>query len=189
MPGDPARDEQRILRIWQGAVMVLQQNCEIRYASANDSRVLVAPLVFRPRWPEGPWIPLAQNRIPGYFYLPAVPVGGASALGLPDQEWPESVVAFASTCVTSRSLVKSNRRLALSVDMLPHLHESVVKFYSVRGFAKFEDARALVGKEIVDVRETNQSVPGPSRLLKVYLRGKSPDEDDEATVTDWGVRA
>src|SRR5688572_15830568 len=44
-----------VVRLWQGFVVVLTQNCEIENANGDDSRLLVAPLATEERWPEGPW--------------------------------------------------------------------------------------------------------------------------------------
>lgn len=182
--------EDRVLRVWQGFVLVLHQNCEIEFGNDEDSRVLISPISSESQWPEAPWRMLRENRIPGYFYLPPISKEEATELGLPDA-WPESVVVLASSTLTSVGLLKPRREFALGLEMLPHLQDNLCRFYSVRGFAALPDLHAVRGKRIVRVVETNQSVLGPSRLVKVYLgenEAEVDDEDDETTVSYWGVR-
>jgi hypothetical protein len=188
-PGSGERQERRVVRIWQGLVLVLHQNCELDYANQDDSRLVVAPLATSAQWPEGPWAALRLNRIPGYFYLPPISAGQATELGLPAADVPEAVAVLANTTLSSRGLIKPRRQFSLSTEMLPHLQEALVRFFSVRGFATLDDLRHLIGKHVVDVRETNQSVAGPSKLVKVFLGDDGAADDDEATISYWGVRA
>jgi hypothetical protein len=182
--------EERVLRVWTGYVMVLHQACEIDFADNNDSRLLIAPLVSESMWPEGPWSALRENLVPGYFYLPELSDVAARQLGL-ETGIPESVVAFASGALSSYGLIKPRRELALVPDLLPHLQDAMVRFSAVRGFNTFNNLDALKGKRVVDVRETDQKVRGPSRLIKVYLGdnyAQADDGDDEASVAYFGVR-
>jgi hypothetical protein len=110
------KKEKRILRVWQGFVMVVHQNCEIEFAHDDDSRLLVAPIVSSAHWPEARWSELRENRIPGYLYLPSIEEGHGSRLGLSAQ-WPESAVALASTTSTSIGLVKPRRLFSLSAEI------------------------------------------------------------------------
>lgn len=184
------REDLRTLRVWTGPVMVLHQNCEIEFASPNDSRLTIAPLVSVERWPEGPWTYLRRNMIPGYFYMPALSVEEAHTDGIDlDHSWPESVVALASATLSSIGAVKPRRVLALRVEVLPHLHDCISRFYGVRGFADAAAVDALRGKTLVRVVDSGQTVSGPSKLMKMYFSSDGdPEEDDEATVTFWGIR-
>jgi hypothetical protein len=142
------------------------------------------------RWPEGPWKYLRENTIPGYFYLPALTEVAASKLDLP-RSWPESVVVLASSTLSSVGLIKPRRQLSLTTEMLPHLHDSLARFFAIGGFGGTRELTGVAGKRIVRVEDANRTVAGPSRLMKVYF-GESADEpderDDELTVAYWGVR-
>lgn len=164
--------------------MALHQNCEIEYASENDSRLTIAPIVSRPGWPDGPWDLIARRELPGYFYLPALDADQAADLGL-DGEWPEAAVTFASMTASSRGIVKPNRVLALMPEAVPQLQESLVRYSTVRGWGALDSAQALVGGRIVSIDETAETVPGPARLAKVVV--DMGDDVDEITVA-WGLR-
>jgi hypothetical protein len=175
---------ERQLRIWQGPVMVLHQNCEIDYANAADSRLTIAPIVSRAAWPDGPWELIERRELPGYFHLPAMSTEQAGEFGL-NGEWPEAAVALASMTASSRGIVKPNRILALTAEAVPRLQESLVRYTSVRGWGAIESAKALKGARIVSVDETVETVPGPARLAKVVV--DTGDDIDEITVA-WGLR-
>jgi len=174
----------RHLRLWIGPLMVIHQSCELEYADSDDSRVLVAPVVSSTRWTTGPWELIRRGALPGYFYLPGLSEGEGAELGL-DAGWPDSAVVLASSTLVSRGLVKNGRMFRLAADELPALQSSLVVFSSVRGWADADAVVALKGKSIVDVQETVELVPGPSRLTKVFLAGD--DGSDEVTVV-CGVR-
>jgi hypothetical protein len=174
----------RRLRVWLGYGMVVHQNCEIEYADVNDSRLLVAPIVSRSNWPEGRWDLIARRELPAYFHLPPLDAQSALEIGL-EGEWPEAAVAFASTTALSRGLIRPNRALALAPDRIQSLQESLVRFWTVRGWGSNDALEALVGMTIVDVAATPETVPGPAPLAKVFLR--DGDRNEEITVA-WGVR-
>jgi len=183
----PGRDEpvRRIVRIWFGWVVVLTQSCELEYADEQDSRVLVAPLVSRALWSNGPWELIERDALPGFLSLPSVAADEVDEVDL-GAAWPESAVALASATLVSRGVVAPNRVISLSPPWVTRLQEALVRFTSVRGWADVPAAEALRGKVIVDVRETVESVPGPARLTKVVL--DDPDGGDEITVV-CGLRA
>lgn len=184
------RTETRHLRVWTGYVLVLHQACELQFADDNDSRLLVAPVTSTELWPEAPWSLFRRNQIPGYFYLPPIETEGAKALGLPDM-WPEAVACLASATLSSVGLIKSRRELSLTPAMLPTLQDTVTRFFAVRGFADLNAAKATEGKRLIKVVETNQTVPGPSKLVKLYFGeadGSPEDSDDELSLACWGVR-
>lgn len=169
----------RIIRLWLGWVVVLSQSCELDYADEQDARVLVAPLVSEPVWSNGPWAQIAKRSLPGYLALPALGADQASEFGL-DGDWPRSAVALASSTLVSRGMVLPNRVMSLAPTWVLSLQEAIVRFTSVRGWGDSAAAEALRGKSIVDVRETVEMVPGPSRLTKVVL--DAPDGGDEITI-------
>jgi hypothetical protein len=164
--------------------MVIHQNCEIEYASVDDARLTIAPIVSRVAWPDGPWDLIKRRELPGYLHLPPLASEDASALGLAD-EWPEAAVALASMTASSRGIVKPNRILALSPQGVPLIQESLVRFSSVRGWGAVQNAAALVGGRIVSVDETAETVPGPARLAKVVV--ETENDVEEITVA-WGLR-
>jgi len=104
-------------------------------------------------------------------------------------ETAESVVVLASTCTTTHRAIKPRRLLSLSISQLPRVQDAIARFYGVRGFADLPALEATIGKPIRSVVETGQVISGPSHLIKVYFgRDDDPDNDDEATVSFWGVR-
>lgn len=175
---------ERQLRVWRGPVMVLHQNCEIEYASGEDARLTIAPIVSRVAWPDGPWELIQRRELPGYFYLPALDGAAAEVLELPE-EWPEAAVAFGSMTASSRGIVKPARILALTPEAVPLLQEGLVRFSTVRGWGSIDSAATLVGSRIVSVHETSETVPGPARLAKVVV--DTGADIDEITVA-WGLR-
>lgn len=190
LPRPGESEEVRVVRVWRGFAVVLHQNCEIDFAHGDDSRVLIAPITTWDRWPEGSWKYLRENTIPGYFYLPPLSEEDARSLGLP-RSWPEGVAVLASSTLSSIGLIKSRRQLSLTQAMLPHLQDCLGRFYGTRGFGGERELTAVIGRRVVQVQDTNQTVAGPSRLMKVYFGedGSEPDErDDELTVAYWGVR-
>jgi hypothetical protein len=175
---------ERVLHVWLGYVMVLSQSCELEYADPNDSRILVAPIVSRAQWPNGPWELIEAGSLPGFLYLTAMDAEQAQEHGLP-APWPESAVVMASATCSSRGLVTPNRILALDPKVVSELQQALVRFLSVRGWAAASSVELLRGKTVVDVQETTEIVPGPARLTKVVLDDENGG--DEVTVV-CGVR-
>lgn len=184
--GWDSRSPTRIARIWQSPVMVVGQNCEIEYANEQDSRLLVAPLASRPQWPEGGWDWLRRNQLPGYLYLPAFEAEEADFDARADV--PESVVVLANTTLVSRALVRNRRFLSLSQPMLPLLQEKLSRFLTTRGYASDRELQALEGKRVIDVRRTDETVSGPSRLYKVVLGEPDDDDGDDEVTVSFGCR-
>jgi len=164
--------------------MVIHQNCEIEYADNEDSRLLVAPLVAREQWPNGPWEEIERGVLPSYLYLPEMTEVEARLLEL-DEPLPAAAVALASATCISRGIVKSSRIGTMETEDLPGLQEALVRFFSVRGWGSTEALQRLEGLRIVSATETSETVAGPAPLSKVILAGD--DDDDEITVA-WGVR-
>jgi hypothetical protein len=182
--------EIRRLRVWSGWTMVLHQACELEFQDPNDSRLIIAPITSSALWPEAPWDFLRTNKIPGFFYLPSLSQEEGATLGI-GSGWPESVVCLAGATLSTVTLIKPRRMLSLSSASLPALQDAITRFFSVRGFANSGAVRAAKGKRLTDVVETNQTVPGPSKLVKLYFGEnghETDDQDDEVTLTYWGVR-
>lgn len=178
--------QKRVVRVWQGPVIVIGQNCEIEHADGQDSRLLVAPIASRAQWPEGPWKWLASNRLPGYLYLPEL--AAADAAFDIASNFTESAVVLANSTLVSRALVRNRRLMSLSQPMLPMLQEKVSRFLTTRGYAAEREIESLPGKRVIDVRRTDETAAGPSRLYKVVLGGeRGEDGDDEITVS-FGCR-
>jgi hypothetical protein len=175
----------RVLRVWFGPVMVVHQNCEIEYADAQDSRVQVAPIVSEAQWPTGPWRQISKRQLPSFAHLPPMDAEAAAELGL-DLSWPQAAVALASTTCLSRGIVKPNRILSLVPQALAPLQEAIVRFSTVRGWGDDAALSALIGKRIVEVKSTPETVAGPASIAKVILTDDD-GEADEISVA-WGVR-
>lgn len=175
----------RQLRLWVGMAMVIHQNCEIDYADAEDSRILVAPIVTRHQWPSGPWEEIERGNLPSYFYMGEMTPDEARLLDL-DEPLPAYAVALASSTCLSRGIVKSSRLGTIETIDLPRLQASLVRFFSVRGWGSSAALQQLVGLRIVSATETSETVAGPAPLAKVIL-ARDGQDDDEITVA-WGVR-
>jgi hypothetical protein len=176
--------QKRVIRLWQGPVMVVGQNCEIEYADDQDSRLLVAPLASRALWQEGPWDWLRRNQLPGYLYLP--PLTTAEANFELQNDLAESTVVLASMSLVSRALVRNRRVISLAQPMLPHLQEKLSRFLTTRGYASDREVQSLAGKRVIDVKRTDETVSGPSRLYKIVLGeagNGGGDGDDEITLS------
>ena len=127
---------------------------------------------------------IAQSQLPGFFHLPELPEADADALGL-EVEWPESAVAFASTTLLSRGIVKPNRVLGLTPKAVGRFQELLVRFSSARGWGSHDTLKNIVGYTVKEVFATSETVPGPVSLAKVILEREG--EPEEITVA-WGVR-
>jgi hypothetical protein len=180
VPGHPA-PVVRILRVWTGYVIVLSQSCELEYADEQDSRVSVAPLVSPNSWPGAQWPLIERGSLPGYCQLPEASeedLGGTGFAG----PWPSTAVALGSATLVSDAMVRRNRILTLAPPLVVRLQEAMVRFSTVRGWADVNAAEALVGKTVIGIRETVESVPGPARLTKVFLDAPDGSGGDEITV-------
>lgn len=177
----------RVLFLWESLVVVLHQNCEIDFASPNDSRLVVAPVVLEENWPGAHWDQIRRGIVPGYFYLPPVNDEEATALGVAPM--PEGAAVIAGACAVGRGIVKTGRIASLTQTGVRELQDSVSRFFAVRGYASTEDLPNIEGKRLIHLEETNQTVEGPARLIKmVFGEDGSDAADEEATVTYFGVR-
>lgn len=175
-----------IVRLWHGAFLVLHQNCEVEQCDEQDSRLRVAPIVFASRWPDGPWEQIRRGRVPGYLYLPDLTTEERSAVGY-EGDWGEAAVVFPSATLSSKALAgKTNKIFRLSSAMIPLLQEAQVRADSVRGWASVEDKDQWLGRRVIAVDETMETVTDTVRLAKVFLEDEH-GEIEEATVA-WGLR-
>jgi hypothetical protein len=178
------RDYRLKVRLWRAPFMVLHHNCEIAWCDPDDTRLIIAPIVFRTQWPDGPWTAIKAGSRPGYFYLPTLTEEERERFGY-EGDWEEAAVDFAGTTAYSKRLAQA-RAFRLSPHMLPVLQSSIVIASTVRGWASVSDAPEWYGKKIVAVEETTEWIPAPARLTKVLLEDEH-GRADEATLV-WGLR-
>lgn len=186
--GADAQPRKRILFLWEGLVIVLHQNCEIDFASVDDSRLVVAPVVLEANWPGAHWDLIRRGVVPGYLYLPPLSEGEATELEL-TSPLPEGAAVLAGTSVVGRDVVRPGRIASLSQTGVRDLQDSIGRFFSVRGYASTDDLPNVEGKRLVHLEDSGQTVEGPGRLIKMIFGEEGSDEgDEEATVTYFGVR-
>lgn len=157
------------LRVWRGWVMVVEQSCEISQRDPNDSRMLVAPVVFRAHWDGRQWSHIRRGEVPGLAYLPPIDALTAERFGI--RGWPEcsdAAVMFESTACVSRQLAPS-ARFGLSGEMRARLQAKLADFWTVRGWMRDKHVQSLAGKRIASVDATFEQFTGPGRLRKVHL--------------------
>jgi hypothetical protein len=177
----------RVLYLWEGLVVVLHQNCEMEFASPDDSRLVVAPVVLEEHWPGGHWDDIRRGLLPGYFYLP--PVSDEEATAMDVTPMPEGAAAIAGACVVGRDIVKPGRVASLTQTGVRELQDMISRFFAVRGYASTEDLPNIEGKRLAHLEDTGLTVDGPGRLIKMIFGEEASDEgDEEATVTYFGVR-
>lgn len=158
-----------VLRVWRGWVMVVEQSCEIAQKDPNDSRLLIAPVVFRAHWDGPQWTHIRRGQVPGLAYLP--PIDAAIAARYAIKGWPQSsdaAVMLESTTCVSRQLVPG-AQFGCSGDMRARLQAKLVDFWTVRGWMREKWAQTLSGKRIASVDATFEQFTGPGRLHKVHL--------------------
>jgi hypothetical protein len=168
-----------VLRIWPCWAMVLFQSCELDHQDPADSRVVVAPVVFRSKWPGNHWGAIRDGSKAGYLYLPGMDrnvQGRVKARG-----WPADIDA--AVCLASASAVSHRvlgpAKFGLSQDMTMVAQQRLVTFFSIRNWSRTEHADIIEGKRVVGVHRTSEIYRGPGALFKVALAG---DTDDEMTV-------
>jgi len=167
-----------VLRIWPCWAMVLFQSCELDHQDPADSRVVIAPVVFRPKWPGDHWGAIRDGSMAGYLYLPSMDrstQGQVKARG-----WPvdtDAAVCLASASAASHKVTGATK-FGLSQDMTMLAQQRLVTFFSIRNWSRTEHADILEGKRVVGVRRTSEVFRGPGALFKVMLA----EGDDEMTV-------
>jgi hypothetical protein len=166
-----------ILRVWHGWMMVLEQSCEIEHKDAHDSRLLVAPIVFRNDWPGPHWNHIRQSNTPGMFFLPPIDEDTRSRFQAHGwrAETDAAVVLESTTCVSRR--LAPGAVFGLDPQMRAMLQQRLVDFWSVRGWMRSKHRNTILGRRITEISQTYEQYPGPGRLHKVALDG-----DEEITV-------
>jgi hypothetical protein len=123
---------QLTVRVWHGWTMVLEQSCEIEHKDANDSRLLVAPVVFRHDWNGPHWNNIREGAIPGMFFLP--PIDEDTKSRYQADGWPtdtDAAVVLENTTCVSRRLVPS-ATFGLDPQMRTTLQAKLADFWTVR---------------------------------------------------------
>lgn len=167
------------VRVWECWVMILTQGCDLEHPDPNDSRLLVAPVVFEPKWRGKHWARILRGDVPGFLYLPSMSAeekDRAGAKGWPADE--EAAVVLGSACVISRGASRPPA-FGLSPDMRALLQERLVVYWSVRNWTTPKQFELLKGKRISYIQDTEEKFSSPGRLYKLTLTN---GEEDEATV-------
>lgn len=170
------------LRVWRGWVMIVEQSCEIAQKDPGDSRMLVAPVVFRAHWDGPHWAHIRRGQSPGLVYLP--PIDAATAARFSVKGWlddSDAAVMLESTCCVSRQMVPG-AHFGLSGDMRAILQTRQADFWTVRGWMRDKWAQTVTGKRIASVDQTYEQFQGPGRLHKVHLDDGAGGGGDEVTV-------
>jgi hypothetical protein len=176
---DSGQPRKLVLRIWPCWAMVLLQGCELDHQDPADSRIVVAPVVFRTKWPGGHWGGIRDGSKAGYLYLP--PMDRNTQGRVKARGWPvdvDAAVCLASATAVSHRVV-GPAKFGLSQDMTMVAQQRLVTFFSIRDWSRTEHADLLEGKRVVSVARTSEVFRGPGALFKVTLAG---DADEEMTV-------
>lgn len=190
--GEPLADEQlKIgqrnyqLRAWAAWLMILNQGCELSRPDPDDSRILVAPIVFRSKWPsDDRWRQIREGSAPGFVFLPPMRENDMSRTQNP-RGWPEEVEAAAvlSSVTTVGRRVLDEVAFGLSSEMQHILQRQIVSYFSVRDWKSFKQRDEVLNKEILAISETDETTDGPAKLYKVHLAEPGGQSgDDEITV-------
>jgi hypothetical protein len=169
---------QLTVRVWHGWMTVVEQSCEIAQKAGEDSRMLVAPVVFRSKWNGAHWNQIRAGAVPSMFFLP--PADESTKSRFQARGWPahtDAAVVLESTTCVSRQLVPS-AVFGLSGDMRAALQAQLVDFWSVRGWMRSKWAGTLEGKRISHVQGTYEQFLGPGRLHKIALEDDAGAEDE-----------
>ena len=159
--------------------MALTQSCDMDYQDTRDSRLLVAPVVFRSKWQGKHWEQLLHGNVPGFVYLPSLSEEELGTIGV--KLWPadeEASVVLGSACVISRRIA-GKPIFGLSNEMRILLQERLVVYWSVRNWSTAGQFERLKGKRIADIKTTDEKFDGPGRLYKLVLAN---GDEDEATI-------
>lgn len=173
-----AQPRKLVVRIWPCWAMVLFQSCELDHQDSADSRVVVAPVVFKPKWPGDHWGSIRDGSKAGYLYMPAMDrntQGRVTARGWPPDT--DAAVCLASASAVSHRVLGA-AKFGLSPDMTMVAQQRLVSFFSIRDWSRTEHPDILEGKRVVSVLRTSEVYRGPGALFKVMLT----DNDDEMTV-------
>ena len=174
-----ALDHKFQVRVWGCWVMAVTQSCDLDYQDERDSRMAVAPVVFRSKWQGKQWEQILPGNVPGFLYLPSMSKEEKAKVGAPG--WPVdegAAVVLGSTCLISRQIA-GKPKFGLSNEMRALLQERLVVYSSVRNWTTSGQFERLKGKRIEFIQATDEKFDGPGRLFKVTLGN---GDEDEATV-------
>lgn len=173
---DSGQPRKLVLRIWPCWAMVLFQSYELDHQDRADSRVVVAPVVFRSKWPGDHWGAVRDGSMAGYLYLPEMDrntQGRVKARGWPTDT--DAAVCLASASAVSHKVL-GPAKFGLSQDMTMVAQQRLVTFFSIRNWSRTEHADILEGKRVIGVQRTSEVFRGPGALFKVMLAGEVDDE-------------
>jgi hypothetical protein len=174
-----------VVRAWVSWVAVLSQSCEFVNRNPSDTRVHVAPVVFRHAWPGEQWSVIRDASAAGFLYLPKLTEKDRQKGGGSTDAWPDDEAAIVISSSTLVSLtVLSGPRFSVTLGMQHLLQRQVVSFFSVRDWKSDRQRDELIGKRITEVARTYERVGGPAPLYKVALT----DDEDEVSVVLMSFR-
>ncbi len=159
--------------------MLLTSTCELDYIDDADSRLIVAPVVFRQTWEGSHWDQIRRGERPAYLFLPPMAETLQTQIGA--EGWitgMEAAVVLASATLVSRE-VAGPSRFSLTSEWRHALQERLVKFFSVRDWKSADQFNQLLHKRIAALSETDEPLPENGRLFKMALEN---GQDDEAAV-------
>lgn len=151
---DPARLPSAAIEVWPALGVVVMDSCELdrqynlgRSRPFWDSRVAVAPIIFEPHYPHGPWDRLERGLVPLYgFFLEPLPPGIDG-----DTAWPRGLVDLRGTTLVSRQQVERNRRLRLAAPVGDALAVRTLEFWYLREVSRRSELEARRGKVVRDL--------------------------------------
>jgi hypothetical protein len=171
-----------VIRVWPRLwLTVLSPTCELDKRDANDSRLMLAPIVFRPMWDGRHWDQIRDGSALNYAYLPPLTELEHKEKEYEAKGWPAGVEAAAvlgSGTLLSLGMLGSPR-FGMTAAMRSVFQQRLVLWQSVRDWKRASQFKQLIGKRIADVMETGEKHPAPGVLFKIALEN---DTDDEATV-------
>lgn len=174
-----------VLRVWRGWVMILNQGCDLERLDENDSRLLVAPIVFKAKWPgDSRWKQIREGAAPGFVFLPPMRESDKSRTGS-QKGWPSEVEAAAvlASATTIGRRVAGESSFGLSSEMQHVLQQRMVTYGSVRDWKAASQRKEIIGKQIMEVSETDEKTDGPAKLYKIHIADPGGDTGaDEVTV-------
>lgn len=174
-----------VIRTWVSWVAVMSQSCEFVNRNSTDSRVHLAPVIFRQAWDGDQWSVIRDGTAAGFLYLPKLTDKDRTRSGGSTRGWPDDEGAIVISSMTLASeRVLTGPRFSLTTNMQAALQRQLVSFFSVRDWKADKQREELVGKRIREVAQTYERVGGPAPLYKVMLT----DADDELSVVLMSFR-
>jgi hypothetical protein len=169
-----------IVRVWPLSwLTVISPTCELVKQHESDSRLVLAPIVFRSLWDGDHWKEISEGKTLPYAYLP--PITEQQQREFKAEGWPtdmDAAVVLGSGTVASHNLAGSPR-FGMDAVMRMRLQQRLVLWQSERDWKSSSQFKELRGKRIVDVVETHDRHAEGGILFKLALED---DFDDEATL-------